>query len=103
MICWLMAGFGIVMGATLAEQGPRYHHTNFMWSYRLAQQLLFVFSMAEFLRWSRESAGRVWYALITGALALHVFTGIVYAGRIWAGELERANPVLEILAWIVHR
>jgi hypothetical protein len=103
LICWLMTGFGIIMGATLAEQGPRYHHTNFMWSYRLSQQLIFLFSMAEFLRWSKESAGRVWYALTAGALALHVFTGIIYAGRIWTGESGGENPVREILAWIVSR
>jgi len=86
LLCWLMTLCGIVMGTTLAETGARYHHGNFIWSYRLAQQFVFVYSMAEFLKWDRQSTGRSWYAIIIAALSLHIISGMIYTVRIWSGD-----------------
>jgi hypothetical protein len=86
LLCWLMTLCGVVMGATLAETGPRYHHANFMWSYRLAQQLVFVYSMAEFLKWDRRGVGSLRYAVVISALSLHIVSGMIYTVRIWRGD-----------------
>lgn len=86
-LCWLMTCFGLLMASTLAETGPRYHHGNFMWSYRLTQNLVFVYSMAEFLTWDRNSPSRLWYGVILVALALHIISGMIYTVRIWSGGL----------------
>jgi phosphatidylglycerophosphate synthase len=82
-----MTFFGILMAATLAEAGRRYHHANFIWSYRISQQLIFVFSTVEFLRWKKEAPRNFWFWLTAGVLALHIVSGMVYIGRIWSGGL----------------
>ena len=87
LLCWLMTFFGILMAATLAEAGRRYHHANFIWSYRISQQLIFVFSTVEFLKWKKEAPRSFWFWLTAGVLALHIVSGMVYIGRIWSGGL----------------
>jgi len=87
MFCWLMTIFGIIIAATLAESGSRYHHGNFRWSYLIAQQLVFVFSMAEFLRWQKKAIGSFRYNVTAAALSLHVISGMIYTARIWSGGL----------------
>jgi len=85
IICWLMTIFGIIIAATLAESGSRYHHGNFAWSYFLAQQLIFVFSMIEFMKWQKKTVGSIWYNLTAAALSLHIVSGMIYTVRIWSG------------------
>lgn len=85
MLCWLMTVLGIIIAATLAESGRRYHHGNFRWSYLISQQLVFVFSMVEFLKWQKKAIGSFRYNLTAAALSLHIISGIIYTVRIWSG------------------
>jgi len=80
-----MTGFGILIAATIAESGKRYHHGNFTWSYVLAQQLIFVFSMIEFMKWHKKAVGSFWYNLTAAVLSLHIVSGMIYTVRIWSG------------------
>jgi hypothetical protein len=85
MLCWLMTVFGIIIAATLAESGRRYHHGNFRWSYLISQQLIFVFSMVEFLKWQEKTIGAFRYYVTAAALSLHIISGMIYTVRIWSG------------------
>ena len=85
MLCWLMTIFGIVIAATLAESGRRYHHGNFRWSYLISQQLIFVFSMVEFLKWQKKAIGAFRDDVTAAALSLHIISGMIYTVRIWSG------------------
>jgi hypothetical protein len=85
LLCWLITIFGIVIAASLSESGRRYHHGNFRWSYLISQQLIFVFSMVEFLKWQKKVIGSVRYNVTAAALSLHIISGIIYTVRIWSG------------------
>jgi len=50
LLSWYQVLIGIALFATLAENGPRYAHGNFGWSYQIAMTMLYVFSIIGFFR-----------------------------------------------------
>jgi hypothetical protein len=87
----------------LAEAGPRLPDFNFFWGYNIALDVLFIFSIAELLRWMArifaadstaaiEPGWRQWSwkarflpTVLGAALLTHVVSGTIYMARIFLG------------------
>lgn len=88
-LAWVMVIVGILEYAVLAEK-RRFAHGNFAWGYYIAMQILFIFTMIEYLRWYRtqdragtqEQAG---FWVTSGVLGLHLVSGFYYTAKILTG------------------
>ena len=73
----------------LAESGRTYRHANFGWGYMIALQLMFIFAAIEYLKWMATGEKRrfdfVKIGAVSAAFALHLFSGILYAFKMWSG------------------
>jgi len=79
----LLVFFGTFYYAFFAEAGPRYSGGNFGWFQDIALQVLFVFSMAEFLRLEAEGMRRYCQIMLFGLLARQLLMGIFYDWTLW--------------------
>jgi len=50
LLTWIMTFISIVYAAFLAEEGPRFYHGNFFWSYMVSLSLLYVFTLIDYYR-----------------------------------------------------
>jgi hypothetical protein len=81
-VSWLVFAAGLGFTYLFAEGGERRFHGNFWWGAQIALFVLFVVAVRTWLRQWRAPAGKHWYTdrrwLLTGLLALHVVSGLVY-------------------------
>ena len=47
---WILTFISIAYAALLAEDGPRFYHGNFFWSYMIALSLLYVFTLIDYMK-----------------------------------------------------
>ncbi len=50
ILMWFMTFISIIYAAFLAEQGPRFYHGNFFWSYMISLALLYVFTIIDYFK-----------------------------------------------------
>jgi len=50
ILTWILTFISIAYAALLAEDGPRFYHGNFFWSYMISLSLLYVFALIDYIR-----------------------------------------------------
>ena len=50
LLSWIMTFISIVYAAFLAEEGDRFYHGNFFWSYMISLSLLYVFTLIDYFK-----------------------------------------------------
>lgn len=54
LLAWIMAVVSLLQVMFLAESGPRYSDGNFFWGWNISLDMLFIFSVVELMRFSKE-------------------------------------------------
>lgn len=93
-IAWIMVVVSILQSALLAESGKRYDDANFFWGMNISLDILFIYSLAEFIRWSKVTISQhrtskknvLLFCAGSVILMLHVLSGIVYIFKIYRGK-----------------
>jgi len=87
-LLWLQIFFGIVLYACFAQEGEQYTHANFSWSYLIAMNLLYLFTIVRFIQnyyiiplYKRN--------ILTLLLVIQVAIGCYYFFRVLQGQ----NPL----------
>jgi hypothetical protein len=87
-LAWLQVFLGISLFAFFVENGDRYAHGNFSWSYNIAMSMLYFFSIVAFVRMF-ATIGYVRRTILSFLLAVQVGVGSYYLAEIMQG----ANPL----------
>jgi len=84
-LAWLMTVISIILYAFLAEEGERYGHGNFGWSYLVSMSILYIFTIAKFAE-IMSSLGRFKVLTLNSILLYQVGVGIFYLSKILNGR-----------------
>jgi hypothetical protein len=90
LLSWLLTLVGMLQFAVLAVGGSLYMNGDWSWGYLTAMQILFVFSLAEFLRWLQlvepaNAANRIKTLVVSCVFSLHLISGTLYFARMLSG------------------
>lgn len=80
----VMTLVSVFLFSVFAEEGPRYAHGNFGWSQQISVQILFAFSLIEFVRHYNILDDCRKY-ILSMALSMHMVSGIFYVIKISNG------------------
>ncbi len=88
LLAWLQIFLGIMFYAFFAQTGRYYSHGNFGWSYFLAMNLLYLFSIIKYIELYRQIHRFKRYVLLS-LLVIQVLIGVYYFVKILQGQ----NPI----------
>ncbi len=84
-ILWIQVFIGITLYALFAQSGKQYMHANFSWSYMIAMNLLYVFSIVRFACIYQKLTAVKRY-LLSSILLIQVIIGTYYFIQILQGQ-----------------
>ena len=85
LLSWIMTFISIVYAAFLAEEGARFYHGNFFWSYMVSLSLLYVFTLIDYFKNITYINPHI-KLLLNIILSWQVLVGLFYFIKIMAGE-----------------
>ncbi len=84
LFSWVMLIISIIIFSIFAEEGSRYYHLNFGWSYNLALSILYVFSIISYFS-IYEKIKSISKSILNIILCIQIITGIYYLYTILIG------------------
>jgi hypothetical protein len=87
---WLLVLFALVLYSCFAEEGGRYHQSNFGWSYNIALSLIYIFTIIEYFKQYFKMPNSVRYSLLA-IILYQVYVGAYYLAGMFNGLSYRAE------------
>jgi len=84
-IAWIQVLLGVLFYAFLAQSGKQYLHGNFSWSYMIAMNFIYIFTIVRFIK-DFFSIGKIGRILLSFLLFLQVSIGVYYFNKILMGQ-----------------
>jgi len=96
LLTWIMTFISIIYAAFLAEDGPRFNHGNFFWSYMISLSLLYVFTLIDYFKHISNIKPSIktllniilLWQIVVGS---YYFIGIIMTGGDPAGIVDLSN------------
>ncbi len=85
LLSWIMTFISIGYAAFLAEEGARFYHGNFFWSYMISLSLLYVFTLIDYIKNITYINPHI-KLFLNIILSWQVLIGVFYFIKIMAGD-----------------
>ena len=84
ILTWIITFISIAYAAFLAEDGPRFYHGNFFWSYMIALSLLYVFTLIDYIKYLADIKPSI-RILLNMILLWQIAVGLFYFIQLMLG------------------